>query len=94
FNGRWDMGLLFEPETMEQKRAIIALVYGDSDLHQANQRQRQRRISLTEGVIFLVKTATYHALENFTFLTHLFWTRLIQRVSRLVPLSGSQNPSS
>lgn len=93
FSRRWDMGLLFEPESMEEKRAIIALVYGDSSLHQANQRHRQRRIGLLEGLMFLIKTAFSHAWENFIFLTRLFFARLMQRVSALLPLSSKNSPS-
>ncbi|MFZ5428172.1 MAG: glycosyltransferase family 2 protein, partial [Thermodesulfobacteriota bacterium] len=76
----WELGLLFEPETLEEKRAIIALVYGDSDLHQTNQRRRQHRIGLMEGLLFLIKTAFAHGLENIVFLTQLFFGRLIERL--------------
>ncbi|MDM7322354.1 MAG: PilZ domain-containing protein, partial [Gammaproteobacteria bacterium] len=92
FSRRWNMGLLFEPESMDEKRAIIALVYGDSNLHLTNQRRRQRRIGLLEGLMFLIKTAFTHAWENFLFLTHLFFARLVQRVIALFPLS-SNSPS-
>ncbi|MGK0673792.1 MAG: UDP-forming cellulose synthase catalytic subunit [Halothiobacillaceae bacterium] len=92
---RWDTGLMFEPKSMEEKRAIIALVYGDSDLHLANQRRRQRRISLLEGLMFLIKTAFSHAWENFTFLTQLFFARLVRWVKGLLPTSSSSpSPTS
>lgn len=79
----WEIGLLFEPQSLEQKRAIVALVYGDSDLHQINQRRRQRRIGLLEGLMFLVNTATYHAVENLWFLTRLLYQRIINLLKRL-----------
>jgi cellulose synthase (UDP-forming) len=78
---------------MEEKRAIIALVYGDSGLHQANQRHRQRRIGLLEGLMFLIKTAFSHAWENLLFLTRVFFARLLQRVAVLLPLSSKNSPS-
>ncbi len=80
---RWKLGLLFEPQTLEEKRAIVALVYGDSDLHQANQRRRQRRIGLMEGLLFLIKTAFKHGFGNFAFLTRLFFGRLLERLQAL-----------
>lgn len=80
---RWELGLLFEPQTLEEKRAIIALVYGDSDLHQANQRRRQHRIGLMEGLLFLIKTAFEHGFGNFAFLTRLFFGRLLERLQAL-----------
>ncbi|MFZ5513123.1 MAG: UDP-forming cellulose synthase catalytic subunit [Pseudomonadota bacterium] len=80
----WEHGILFEPETIEQKRAIIALVYGDSDLHQRNQQHRQRRIGLTEGMYFLVKTATRHSGENLMFLTRMFFRRLANAADRFI----------
>lgn len=80
----WELGILFEPKTMEQKRAIIALVYGDSDLLQRNQQHRQRRIGLMEGMYFLVKTATSHAAENLMFLTRIFVRRLAHVADRFI----------
>lgn len=80
----WEHGILFEPETMEQKRAIIALAYGDSDLHQRNQQRRQRRIGLTEGTYFLVKTATYHAGKNLMFLTRMSFRHLANAADRFI----------
>ncbi|MEF3193339.1 MAG: PilZ domain-containing protein, partial [Halothiobacillaceae bacterium] len=79
----WKMGLVFEPQTLEQKRAIVALVYGDSDLHQINQRHRQRRIGLSEGLMFLVKTATYYGTENFLFLSRLTYHGIVGYIQRL-----------
>jgi len=81
--GAWEFGLLFEPEGLEQKRAIIALVYGDSNLHQLNQRRRQRRIGLGEGMLFLIKTASHHALENFLYLTRLLLRSIAKKIERL-----------
>jgi len=79
----WELGLLFEPQTLEEKRAIIALVYGDSDLYQTNQRRRQRRIGLMEGLLFLVKTAFKRGFENFVFLTRIFFRHLFERLRAL-----------
>jgi cellulose synthase (UDP-forming) len=83
----WDVGILFEPQTMEHKRSIIALVYGDSNLHQMNQQHRQRRIGLLEGLFFLLRTASYHAGENLLFLTKLLFMRIQQAIQRLIRLS-------
>ncbi|MEW6444701.1 MAG: UDP-forming cellulose synthase catalytic subunit [Pseudomonadota bacterium] len=80
----WELGLLFTPETQEQQRAIVALVYGDSDLHEANQRRRQRRIGLLEGMAFLTKTAFEGGLENIFFLTRLFARKLLNRAQDLI----------
>jgi cellulose synthase (UDP-forming) len=68
--------LQFDPQSIDEQRAIIALVYGDSDLHMNNQRARQRRIGLTEGFIFLLRVAFRRSSENFRFLSRLAWQRL------------------
>ena len=81
---RWVLGLLFKPQTLEEKRAIIALVYGDSDLHQANQRRRQRRIGLIESLLFLTKTAFVHGLGHIVFRMRLFLGRLFVRLQVLL----------
>jgi hypothetical protein len=86
----WELGLAFEPQTLDDKRAIIALVYGDSDLHQANQRRRQRRIGLLEGLQFLIEKAFTNGYENFAFLTRLFFTRLRARLQTLLTWSISE----
>jgi len=83
-SGKWELGLRFEPELIEHKRAIVALVYGDSGLHEANQRSRQHRIGVTEGFIFLIRTAFTHATENFRFLTRLIVKRLRVRSHGLI----------
>lgn len=94
-NHRWELGLLFEPENIDQQRAIVALVYGDSDLHQANQNRRQRRIGLGEGFVFLMKTAITRSGENFLFLTRVFLHRLTQRALSLIPfkIKNARTPS-
>lgn len=78
---RWELGLMFDAQTQEEKRAVIALVYGDSNLHVANQRRRQHRIGLLQGLSFLMTTAFSHAKENMVFLTRLFFTRLSQKLT-------------
>jgi len=70
-SSEWAIGILFEPETDEEKRAIVGLVYGDSDRHQLNQQYRQRRIGLLEGLFYLLSTGASHAGENLWFLTKL-----------------------
>lgn len=75
-NDRWEIGIRFVPQTIEERRAIIALVYSDSDLHAANQRARQHRIGLTEGFVFLLRLASTHTRENFRFLALLMWQKL------------------
>ncbi|TQV65227.1 MAG: UDP-forming cellulose synthase catalytic subunit [Halothiobacillaceae bacterium] len=80
----WELGIIFEPESMEQKRTIVALVYGDSDLHQRNQQHRQRRISISEGLYFLIKTGTSHAAENLLFLTRLLIRQIFGSAKRSI----------
>jgi cellulose synthase (UDP-forming) len=75
-DGLWEIGLKFDPQSIDEQRAIIALVYGDSDLHMNNQRARQRRIGLTEGLLFLLRVAFRRSAENFRFLSRLAWQRL------------------
>lgn len=72
----WDFGLLFKPESIEEKRAIVALVYGDSDLHQMNQKNRQHRIGILEGMGFLLQKALVHGLGNMSFLTKKYLKKL------------------
>ncbi|HHO70315.1 MAG TPA: glycosyltransferase, partial [Halothiobacillus sp.] len=93
-SGEWELGLRFEPKTIEHKRAIVALVYGDSGLHEANQRRRQHRIGLAEGFMFLMRTAFTHATENFRFLTRQFAERLRVRGQRLITLFISRKPTA
>ncbi|TSE28630.1 PilZ domain-containing protein [Tepidimonas taiwanensis] len=80
-NGQWEIGVRFAPQTIEERRAIVALVYGDSDLHAANQRARQRRIGLAEGFAFLLRLAVTHAAENFQFLTRLAWQKIVSLIT-------------
>jgi len=93
-SGKWELGLRFEPKSIEHKRAIVALVYGDSGLHEANQRRRQRRIGVTEGFMFLMRTAFTHAIENIQFLTRQFAERLRVRGQRLITLFISRKPTA
>ncbi|MBB5015707.1 UDP-forming cellulose synthase catalytic subunit [Rehaibacterium terrae] len=92
-DGKWELGVLFQPETLADKRAIVALVYGDSDLHETNQRQRQQRIGLAEGFAFLMRTAFKHATENFRFLTRIFVRHLRVRAHRLFAPLISKKPA-
>jgi len=65
----WDLGLRFTPRSIDERRAIAALVFGDSALHEAARRVRRHRLGLIEGFGFLLHVAFRHALENFAFLT-------------------------
>ena len=67
----WEIGLLFQPQQLSEKREIVALVYGDSQLHEINQRRRQKRIGVFEGLWFLIRTAFRYAGENLWFLNQV-----------------------
>lgn len=58
----------FQPANLVEKREIVSLMYGSSTLFDLNQRQRQKRISPVNGLLYLLTTASYHAWEH---LVHL-----------------------
>jgi len=63
------LAIEFQAETQQEKREIVSLMYGSSDLYDKNQRRRQRRISPIKGLIYLVRTASYHAWEHIVHLS-------------------------
>jgi cellulose synthase (UDP-forming) len=65
----WDLGLRFTPNTYEDRRAIVALVFGDSAVHEASRRTVRQRLGILEGLGFLMHVAFRHAFQNFAFLT-------------------------
>lgn len=87
---QWDLGLTFQPESVEEKRAIVALAYGDSHRHEINQRKRQRRIGLLTGFVYLIRIAFTHSLRNFAFLTRLSYQRLARTVRRVLMPTASR----
>jgi len=75
-NGNPDQRVLaieFQPITQAEKRDIVSLMYGSSDLYDINQRSRQHRISPLEGLLYLFSTASYHAWEHVVHLNILAW---------------------
>lgn len=90
-SGQWDLGLSFQLESIEDKRVIVALVYGDSDRHEANQQKRQRRIGLLTGFIYLIRIAFIHSRRNFSFLTRLSYQRITHAVRRVFMPTASRN---
>jgi cellulose synthase (UDP-forming) len=82
------LAIEFQPETQDEKREIVSLMYGSSDLYDINQRGRQRRISPIEGLLYLLSTASYHAWEHVVHLNILAWqiikTALASRLDGLV----------
>jgi len=62
------LAIEFQPETQDEKREIVSLMYGSSDLYDINQRSRQQRISPIQGLLYLIRTATYHAWEHVIYL--------------------------
>jgi cellulose synthase (UDP-forming) len=63
------LGLVFYAESQEEKRTIVGLVYGWSDLSDYNQQHRQKRISPYAGLLYLHNTAVFHAWEHVLFLS-------------------------
>lgn len=90
-SGQWDLGLNFQPASLEDKRVIVALVYGDSERHEANQQKRQRRIGLLTGFIYLMRIAFTHSRRNFAFLTRLSYQRLTHAARRMFTSTVSRN---
>ncbi len=76
----WDLGLRFKPRTQEDKRAITALVFGDSEQHELSRALRQHRLGLLEGLGFLLHIAFRSALQNFSFLTVNYARRIYRFV--------------
>jgi len=93
-NGRKGLrlGLVFKAENQDEKRAIVGLVYGWSDLSDYNQQSRQKRITPHAGLFYLFNIALFHAWEHVVFLsreyfraTMLYVNNLIQRLrTRLI----------
>lgn len=71
--GRHQLAIQFQPTTQDQKREIVSLMYGSSELYDINQRNRQHRISPIDGLIYLLRTASYHAWEHIIHLNLIAW---------------------
>lgn len=82
--GRTTLGLEFQAETQDEKRAIIGLVYGWSELSEQNQRSRQKRIGLFSGLAYLFGTGMYHAGEHVAFLTRVYARSALHRTRGLI----------
>lgn len=74
----WDVGLRFTPRTLGDRRAIAALVFGDSSLHEATRKAKRHQLTLFAGFGFLVRIAFRYAWANFTFLT-IRYSRALSR---------------
>ncbi|MDD2892608.1 MAG: UDP-forming cellulose synthase catalytic subunit [Halothiobacillaceae bacterium] len=70
------LAIEFEPTTQNEKREIVALMYGSSDLYDINQRSRQHRVNPLEGLLYLLRTASYHAWEHVIHLHIMAWQML------------------
>ena len=74
------LGLAFKAENQAEKRTIVGLVYGWSELSAYNQQSRQTRISPLAGLIYLYRTALFHAWEHVAFLSGEFLRELKTRL--------------
>ncbi|MDD3645183.1 MAG: UDP-forming cellulose synthase catalytic subunit [Bacteroidales bacterium] len=74
-NDSWNYGLEFSINSIQEERLIVALVYGDSDFHEFNQRKRQHRIGILEGLGFLFKKAFVHGVGNIIFLSRMYFSK-------------------
>ena len=72
------LGMALHGESLEEKRAIVGLVYGWSELSDFNQRNRQRRINPLSGLLYLLGTGMYHAVEHIVFLTRLYLAETVR----------------
>lgn len=71
--GQHLLGIKFQPATQTEKREIVSLMYGSSELYDINQRSRQHRISPVDGLLYLLSTASYHAWEHIVHLNIKAW---------------------
>lgn len=74
---------VFELATLEAKRNLVNLVYGDSSRHEGVQIRRQRRISPLVGFILLLKLAFLPAQEHFIFVKDAMLSKLVRRLKSL-----------
>ncbi len=88
------LGLAFQAESMAEKRAIVGLIYGWSELSDFNQRNRQKRINPLSGLLYLLGTGMYHALEHIVFLTRLYLAELRAWLRRCIHLPGKPGTSA
>ncbi|OYY74393.1 MAG: cellulose synthase catalytic subunit (UDP-forming) [Gammaproteobacteria bacterium 28-57-27] len=78
------LGLSFKAENQTEKRTIVGLVYGWSELSAYNQQARQKRISPLAGLGYLYRTALFHAWEHVAFLSGVFSRDLLARLSHTI----------
>lgn len=64
------VGLMFEPQTLEERRDIVALAFGNSALLLANLNRRQRQIGVGSSLGFLLRTGFVHGAQHVTFRIH------------------------
>lgn len=65
------LGICFLPASLEERRALILLVYGDSKRWQAILAERQREVSLGRALLVLLACAFRQVKEHFTALWNL-----------------------
>ncbi len=68
------LGLEFNPHNLTERREIVALVFGDSELMQQNLFRRQHSVGAFRALGFLLRTGMRHTFGHLNFLLQpLYW---------------------
>jgi hypothetical protein len=72
------VGLEFAPNDLSERRDIVGLVFGDSELLKANLFRRQRAVGVPRSLWFLLRTGAFHAAGHVGFLLNPLVTKVLQ----------------
>lgn len=73
--------LTFAPQSDEERRVAVDLVYGDSELHEQNRRLRQHPVNIVYGIGFIASKAFRHFFGNLQFLSGSLVAHMRRRLS-------------
>lgn len=69
------LGLQFAPDTVSDKRTIVALLYGSSRQLKAYLERRHKRLPVLAGFSYLTKIAFRRGFEHLVFLAKAYWLK-------------------
>jgi cellulose synthase (UDP-forming) len=72
------LGLEFLPETIEEQRAVVALVFGDSRVLSSNLGRRQRKRSIPASLGFLLARGIRHSIGHLAHVIRDFYNTILR----------------